>query len=179
MSDNSFVLKLHWRQRLILWIGYKLPMPTMPDEPVRKPRLRDRLFGKIWYSSWPFCMYCWRFAPFGAHKRCIEQEDQAYRLYIAEQDALAEAEIEAEYQESLAAEQALHEQNLRDDENDSDYSDDSEYFDDPEGDDEDDFEDEDPLAGDVDPTGGYYDPPLDSFEAQRLEVMRQHGDYTG
>ncbi|HEY1064093.1 MAG TPA: hypothetical protein VGE30_02220 [Candidatus Saccharimonadales bacterium] len=40
-------------------------------------------------------------------------------------------------------------------------------------------EDEDPLAGDVEPTGGYYVPPVHPFEAQRLAVMRQHGDYTG
>ena len=39
--------------------------------------------------------------------------------------------------------------------------------------------DEDPLAGDVELTGGYYEPPIHPFEAQRLEVMRQHGDYTG
>lgn len=40
-------------------------------------------------------------------------------------------------------------------------------------------ENEDPLAGDVEPTGGYYTPPVSAFEAQRLEVMRQHGYYTG
>jgi cold shock CspA family protein len=37
--------------------------------------------------------------------------------------------------------------------------------------------DEDSLAGDVDPTGGYPEPELDPFEAHRLEVMRQHGDW--
>jgi hypothetical protein len=37
---------------------------------------------------------------------------------------------------------------------------------------------EDPLAGDVEPTGGYYEPKPDAFEAQRLAVMRQHGDHT-
>lgn len=39
-------------------------------------------------------------------------------------------------------------------------------------------EDEDPLAGDVEPTGGYYEPSPDPFEAQHLRVMAQHGDYT-
>jgi hypothetical protein len=42
----------------------------------------------------------------------------------------------------------------------------------------DEYEDEDPLAGDVEPTGGYYEPKPDVFEAQRQEVMRQHGDFT-
>jgi hypothetical protein len=44
---------------------------------------------------------------------------------------------------------------------------------------DDDDPDEDPLAGDVEPIGGYYEPPIHPFEAHRLEVMRQHGDYTG
>jgi hypothetical protein len=43
----------------------------------------------------------------------------------------------------------------------------------------DDSDDEDPLAGDVDPTGGYYEAPMHVFDAHRLSVMRQHGDYTG
>ena len=43
----------------------------------------------------------------------------------------------------------------------------------------DDSDNEDPLAGDVDPTGGYYEPPIHPMDAHRLEVMRQHGDYTG
>lgn len=43
----------------------------------------------------------------------------------------------------------------------------------------DDSDNEDPLAGDVDPTGGYYEEPLHPFEAHRLSVMRQYGDYTG
>jgi hypothetical protein len=37
---------------------------------------------------------------------------------------------------------------------------------------------EDPLAGDVEPTGGYYEPKPGAFEAHRLSVMRQHGDHT-
>ena len=38
---------------------------------------------------------------------------------------------------------------------------------------------EDPLAGDVEPTGGHPSPGIHPYDAQRLEVMRQHGDYTG
>lgn len=52
----------------------------------------------------------------------------------------------------------------------ADYMDDEDYPED---------EDEDPLAGDVEPTGGCYEPLPDPFTAQRLAVMRQHGDYTG
>lgn len=39
--------------------------------------------------------------------------------------------------------------------------------------------DEDPLAGDVEPTGGYYVAPPDPFEAHSRRVAAQHGDYTG
>ncbi len=35
---------------------------------------------------------------------------------------------------------------------------------------------EDPLAGDVDPTGGYYEEPPNPMDAHRDEVARQHGD---
>ncbi len=41
------------------------------------------------------------------------------------------------------------------------------------------IDDEDPLAGDVDPTGGHYEPSMHAFDAHRLSVMRQYGDYTG
>ena len=34
---------------------------------------------------------------------------------------------------------------------------------------------EDPLAGDVEPTGGYYEPPQHAFDAHRDAVARQHG----
>ena len=37
---------------------------------------------------------------------------------------------------------------------------------------------EDPLAGDVEPTGGYNEPTPHAFDAHRLSVMRQYGDYT-
>jgi len=55
---------------------------------------------------------------------------------------------------------------------------DESYLDEHDHSDDDDL-DEDPLAGDVEPTGGYYEPPIHPFEAHRLEVMCQHGDYTG
>lgn len=45
--------------------------------------------------------------------------------------------------------------------------------------DEHDEPDEDPLAGDVEPTGGYSTAPVHAFSAHRLSVMRQYGDYTG
>ncbi len=35
---------------------------------------------------------------------------------------------------------------------------------------------QDPLAGDVDPTGGYYEEPQNPMDAHRDEVARQHGD---
>jgi len=46
-------------------------------------------------------------------------------------------------------------------------------------DDCDDEPDEDPLAGDVDPDGGYPEPEMHPWDAHQLNVMRQHGDYTG
>lgn len=54
------------------------------------------------------------------------------------------------------------------------YDEDEDWYDD-----QPDEEDEDPLAGDVDPTGGYYEAPMHPFDAHRLSVMRQYGDYTG
>lgn len=38
---------------------------------------------------------------------------------------------------------------------------------------------EDPLAGDIEPTGGYPSSEIHPHDAHRLEVMRHHGDYTG
>ena len=35
---------------------------------------------------------------------------------------------------------------------------------------------EDPLAGDVDPTGGYYEEPLSAFDAHMDAVHKMHGN---
>ncbi|HVS58478.1 MAG TPA: hypothetical protein VHD60_01935 [Candidatus Saccharimonadales bacterium] len=58
-------------------------------------------------------------------------------------------------------------------------TDDYDDYPDDEYDEYDDSDNEDPLAGDVDPIGGYYEEPLHPAEAHRLSVMRQYGDYTG
>jgi len=129
------------------------------------PLHNAKRYNAAWYLSsqvqtiYPVCGMCnWHIEPLDPHHWC-------------EDEMRSQAEEMADIANELGASMA--------NESDDDLVEVDDAFEGFGNDFDDEEDNEDPLAGDVDPTGGYYEEPMHPFEAQRLSVMRQHGDYTG
>ncbi len=163
------------------------------------PKETHKLLDRVFYAFLDACclqLWCDAFVCYIVDGKTIHVEkygfeDGQYTMTFNVYCGIAEDQTE-EFLATLTTDQTDHFIVVRPDSSDPGYSfhgftveqsdeDDSnepcdEYDDDPYDNSD---EDEDPLAGDVEPTGGYYEPSMHPWDAHRLSVMRQHGDYTG
>lgn len=154
------------------------------------PRAAHQLLDRVFYayvdacclSLWCDARVCYIVNGNTVHVEEYGFEDGQYTMIFNVYCGIAEDQTE-EFLATLTADETDRFIVVRPDSSERgfivDQSSDDDIDDEPYDDYDDDSEDEDPLAGDVDPTGGYYEAPMHPSDAHLLRVMAQHGDYTG